>query len=215
MIAKLCQVICLISSCSFPQSRDCQLEGGDVPAEISHLSGLDGKAEAELPQGFPAEPRSRYPRPVSRGGGEGTAGRTCCLVGCQSPFRDTDLHHTGTQLFATCLHPREQQSPASTPSRLARLPTPRLQVPFLRPTREAQHEHKEPSVCLTLPRRRSPGHRTAGYIPSSPRGCLGRWLYLTQGKKKKKRKNSLSARGEQESGTRQEAVQTPHCYQLP
>lgn len=51
----------------------------------------------------------------------------------------------------------------------------------------AQSKHKEPSVRLTLLCQHSPGHRTAGCIPSFPRGYLGQWPYLTQEKKRKKK----------------------------
>lgn len=41
------------------------------------------------------------------------------------------------------------------------------------------------AALLTPPRPRSAARRTAGCIPSSPQGHLGRWLRLTRGRKEK------------------------------
>lgn len=221
MITKLWQVIYLISSCSFPQSRDYQLEGVGVPAEISHVfeRKIWGWAHPRLPY-------SRYPRPVSQEAGEGTAGRTCCLVGCSngcwSPFLDTNLHHIGILLFATYLHSQEQQSPASTPSCLFGLPTPLLTDPIppaamreaqsqIQPTANTKSRLSALPFYVTI-------HLVTEPLDAFPVFLRDTWVsgLILQRKKKerKKEKTSLSARCVQASGTRQEAAQTSHCCQL-
>lgn len=133
---------------------------------------------------------------------KGMASRTCCLVGssncCESPFPDITLYHIGIHLFPTHFSSWEQQSPASPLSSLCssaaqshRGPSPVPAEPWgkLR-ARHRLGEHKELCVCLTLPRRCSPGHRTAGCIPSFPQRYSGQWPHLTEGEKQERKKES-------------------------
>lgn len=160
--------------------------------------------------------------------GEGTAGRTCCLVGssngCQSPFLGINLHHVRIHLFATYLHSQEQQSPASALCCLSRLPTPWLTGPI------PPHSHKRSSEPDTQHRANTKSclsalpfcvgvHLVTETLDAFPVFLGDTWvsgliLHRAGGKRKKERKNNLSARGVQVSSTRQEAAQTSLCYQL-